>query len=268
MPETITVSRVIPARAERIFSAWLDADEHAKMTGSGATSGPNGTFTAGDGYIKGRTLESTPNSRIVQSWRTTEFPEGAPDATLTVTLEDLGESGTRVTLTQTGMPDGQAEAYADGWEKFYLDPMTKYFSSAGARLKEVGAAIEEAVEKTGEAVEHAIEEAKEELGETAKQAQKAMKSAKAQAKKAVKAVKKVQKRAVAKAKAVGQKVGKFLGAKKKKPAAKKAAPKRTAARKAPAKKAAAKKLPAKKLPAKKPAKKVAAKKAKAGPRRR
>ena len=228
MPETISVSRVIPARAERIFTAWLDADEHAKMTGSGATAASDGTFTAWDGYIKGRTIESSSPSRIVQRWRTTEFPEGADDSTLTVTLEDLGAEGTKVTLAQEGMPEGQSDSYADGWDKFYFDPMMKYFSSAGSRLKDVGAAIEQAVEKTGEAVGQAIQEATGELSETAKQAADAVKNAGVQAKKAVKAVKKVQKSAVAKAKAVGQKVGTFLGVKQKapasKPVAKKAAP--------------------------------------------
>lgn len=275
MPETMTVSRIIPARAERIYSAWLDVAEHAKMTGAPATSGPDGTFTAGAGYIKGRTLESTPSSRIVQSWRTTEFPEGAPDSTLVVTLEDLGDEGTKVTLSQSGMPEGQGESYADGWDKFYFEPMAKYFSSTGSRLKDVGAAIEDAVEKTGEAMGQALEGAKEELAETATQAKQAVKSAQAQAKKAVKAVKKVQKQAVAKAKAVGKKVGKFLDAKKRavekkaaplmKPAAKKAAASKSTAKKPvtkakPAsKKPAPKKQPSAKAPAaKKPVAKPAA----------
>ena len=259
MPESITVSRVIPAHAERIFTAWLDAEEHAKMTGSSATAGPDGTFTAGGGYITGRTLESTPNSRIVQSWRSTEFPQDAPDSTLTVTLEELGDEGTQVTLTQEGIPEGQSEAFIDGWEKFYFDPMTKYFASTESKLREVGEAIEEVVEKTTEAVEQAIEEAKEDLGETAKEAKEVIQTAK-------KAVKKVQKRAVAKAKAIGKKVTKLLAPKPKagaksanpKAAAKSAKPKAAAKNAKP--KAAVKKSAAKPL-AKKAAPKKAAPKA-------
>jgi uncharacterized protein YndB with AHSA1/START domain len=260
MPETITVSRVIPARAERIFAAWLDAAEHTRMTGSPATVGQDGKFTAWDGYISGATVESTPGSRIVQRWRSKDFPEGAGDSSLTVTLTEQGE-GTLVTLVHEGLPEGQAKSFSEGWGQWYFEPMTAYFGSMGSKLKDVGDALEGAVEKTGEAVGQALEEAGEQLQAAAKGAKKAVAKARKQAtratsqvKKAVakatsgarkeavkagKAVKKVEKKATAQAGALRARLAKAL---KRKPAAKKkAAPAKK--KPAPAKKKAA---PAKK----------------------
>jgi uncharacterized protein YndB with AHSA1/START domain len=256
MSETSTVSRIIPAPAERIFNAWLDPVEHGKMTGSGSTGGADGSFTAWDGYIIGRTRNSTPNSRIEQAWRTTEFPEGAADSTLVIDLEEVA-GGTRVSITHTGIPDGQGAGYEKGWDTFYFEPMTKYFSSPGSRMKEVGEAIEDAVED-------AVEEAGEQLEATVAAVKKARVSATKQAGKALKAVKKVQKRAAAKAKEVGKQVRALLKPKPKagkKGAARKAAPRKVAAKKAAPKKATTKKAAAKKAaPTKVAAKKVAAKK--------
>jgi uncharacterized protein YndB with AHSA1/START domain len=251
MPDTITVSRVIPARAERIFTAWLDAAEHARMTGSPASAGPDGQFTAWEGSISGRTVGSTPFTRIVQSWRSKEFPEGAPDSTLTVTLEEQA-SGTLVTLHHSNIPEGQGDEFADGWGEWYFDPMTTYFGSTGSRLKDVGEALEDAVEKTGEAVEQALEEAGEQLQATAQEVKKAVTkagaSARKQAVKAVKAVKKVQKQASQRAGKVGKRVQTLLRrTKKAAPAKKKKAAsgkKKAVARKPAPRKAAPKKKPA------------------------
>ena len=110
MSETIEVSRVIPARPERVFNAWLDASEHSLMTGGeAATVNPDGSFTAYDGYISGRTLDTAPHSRIVQTWRSTEFPDGAADSRLEVLLEPEGE-GTKVTLKHSDLHGGQGES--------------------------------------------------------------------------------------------------------------------------------------------------------------
>jgi uncharacterized protein YndB with AHSA1/START domain len=236
MSQTITVARVIPTRAERIFNAWLDPAEHAKMTGASAQGGENGAFTVWDGYITGRTLSSEPHSHIVQSWRTNEFPEGADDSTLTVSLEEV-EGGTKVTLHQEHVPAGQRDSYEKGWDDNYFTPMAKHFTTAGSRLKEVGEVLSDAVEKTEAAVEHAIDDVE-------KSVNKATGKARKQAAKAVKAVKKVQKKAVARAKAVGKSVQKLLAKKKPKKAGKKAPAVKKKVVAAKAKKAAPKKKPA------------------------
>jgi uncharacterized protein YndB with AHSA1/START domain len=74
--ESILISEVIPATPQRIFSAWMDSAEHSAFTGDEAVVVPEvgGEHQSAGGYIKGRTLELNEGSRIVQSWRTTEFP--------------------------------------------------------------------------------------------------------------------------------------------------------------------------------------------------
>ena len=82
------------------------------MTGSPANVDGivEGEFSAWDGYIFGKTLELTPNRRIVQAWRTTEFQDEAPDSQVEVLLEEV-VGGTKLTLTHTNMPEDQVESY-------------------------------------------------------------------------------------------------------------------------------------------------------------
>jgi activator of HSP90 ATPase len=131
LTERCEVSAFFPGvSAERLFSAWLDSEQHAAFTGSLAEIDPRagGVFTAWEGYIQGVTLELQPNSRIIQSWRTTEFPEDSPDSRLEVLLE--GENGgARLTLIHTGIPDGQGDSYRQGWEDYYFTPMQAYFGA-------------------------------------------------------------------------------------------------------------------------------------------
>ncbi len=127
--ESFTLTTILPASAEEIYNAWLSSAGHSQMTGSRAEvqGGSGGAFTAWDGYIWGRTLELEANRRIVQAWRTSEFPEGSPDSRVEILLEeDL--NGTKITLTHTNIPDGQGENYKQGWDDFYFTPMRAYFS--------------------------------------------------------------------------------------------------------------------------------------------
>jgi uncharacterized protein YndB with AHSA1/START domain len=137
--DSIRVSTVIPAHPERVYRAWLDAGEHGAFTGGRASIEPwiGGRHTAWDGYIVGMTLDLDPPRRIVQSWRTTEFPEGSSDSRLEVLLEPV-EGGTLVTLVHVEIPEGQGEKYRQGWEDYYLKPMRQYFEKliAGAGEQE------------------------------------------------------------------------------------------------------------------------------------
>ena len=98
------------------------------MTGSPAKADgrAGGDFTAWDGYIWGTFLELEKNRRILQSWRTSEFPEETDDSRVEVLLEDANR-GTKLTLIHTDIPVGQADEYKQGWEDFYFKPMKEYF---------------------------------------------------------------------------------------------------------------------------------------------
>jgi activator of HSP90 ATPase len=123
------LSIILPASAEKLYSAWLTSEGHALMTGSPARVDGRigGEFSAWDGYIFGRTLELQPPRRILQAWRTTEFPDHAPDSRLEILLKPA-EGGTRLTLIHTEIPEGQQESYRQGWQDFYFTPMRIYFA--------------------------------------------------------------------------------------------------------------------------------------------
>jgi activator of HSP90 ATPase len=130
--ESITLSAVIPATPEQIYDAWLHSKGHSAMTGSPATATARvgGAFTAWDGYIRGKNLELERGKRIVQAWRSTEFPKDAPDSRLEVLLAPASR-GTRVTLKHSEIPAGQSASYKQGWKDFYFVPMKKHFAKKG-----------------------------------------------------------------------------------------------------------------------------------------
>jgi activator of HSP90 ATPase len=124
------VSTVLPVDPLRVYQAWLSSAEHSAFTGSPAIIDPvvGGQFTAWDDYISGATVELVPFSRIVQRWRTTEFPPGAEDSLVSLSLEPDGCCGTRLTLQHTDIPEGQDESYRQGWLDYYFEPMQRYFA--------------------------------------------------------------------------------------------------------------------------------------------
>jgi uncharacterized protein YndB with AHSA1/START domain len=129
MKTEFTISTILPASPEKVFRAWLSSDGHSAMTGSPANVEPrvDGTFTAWDGYITGKTLELKPYTRIVQAWRTSEFPDESPDSRLEILLEPT-KKGSKLTLIHSNIPPDQADSYEGGWEDNYFKPMKVYFS--------------------------------------------------------------------------------------------------------------------------------------------
>ncbi|MGO8800491.1 MAG: SRPBCC domain-containing protein [Roseiarcus sp.] len=124
----------IPATPEAIYDAWLDGAAHSAMTGAEATASDKvgASFTAWDGYIHGRNIELVKGRRIVQSWRTSEFSDGEPDSTISVTLSPV-KGGAELTLEHANAPEDQRGYEEGGWEDNYFKPMKKYFSKRKPR---------------------------------------------------------------------------------------------------------------------------------------
>jgi activator of HSP90 ATPase len=129
--ETIRVSDEIPVGRDELYAAWLDGDRHAQMTGAGAEGSDQvgGQFSAWDGYITGTNLELEPGRRIVQAWRTSQFPQAAPDSRLEISFEPVA-SGTRVEIVHSAIPDGQGKSYEAGWVEHYFDPIKRHYRAA------------------------------------------------------------------------------------------------------------------------------------------
>jgi activator of HSP90 ATPase len=128
MTTEFTVEAMISARPLVIYAAWLDGKSHTNMTGGEATGEPTvgSEFTAWDGYIWGKNLELEPASRILQSWRTSQFTDDDEDSVIEVTLAAHGDESTTVTLKHSNVSDDQAEGYEGGWVDHYFEPMVAY----------------------------------------------------------------------------------------------------------------------------------------------
>ncbi|HVR62157.1 MAG TPA: SRPBCC domain-containing protein [Polyangia bacterium] len=136
--ESLSLSDLIPATGEEIYSAWLDSAEHAAFTGNAASIEPvvGGRHSTFAGYAHGAIVDLQPAQRIVETWRTTDFPDDSPDSRLEVTLEPT-VGGTMVTLLHTDIPEGQSDNYRDGWVKYYLEPLKSYFRRKNATVVDV-----------------------------------------------------------------------------------------------------------------------------------
>lgn len=132
--ETIQLSAFIPAEPMRVYVAWLSSEEHSAFTGGKAECDDKvgGQFTAWDGYIEGTNQQLLEGRKIVQAWRTTEFPEGAEDSLLTVHF-DPEQGGTRLTILHSRIPEGQGRDYEEGWGEYYLEPLVEYFGKKAPR---------------------------------------------------------------------------------------------------------------------------------------
>ena len=130
------VSCTIPAAPRVVYDAWLASADHSAMTGGEAQASTElgAPHSAWDGYITGVNIQLVPGVRIIQTWRTTEFPPEHPDSAITVDLNPV-KTGTKLTLWHNGVPDGQTSYEKHGWRDHYFKPMKAYFAARRTMAK-------------------------------------------------------------------------------------------------------------------------------------
>jgi activator of HSP90 ATPase len=126
--KTIKQTELIPAEPVDVYEAIMDAKRHSEFTGSKATSDPRvgGESTAWDGYIFGKNLKLESGKRIVQEWKTTEWPTDYPPSIVEFTFRQT-KDGTELTMVHQNVPAEQTNSYRQGWIDFYWKPLKKYF---------------------------------------------------------------------------------------------------------------------------------------------
>ena len=129
--QKILISSATP---EEVYDALVDPKKHSAFTGSKATGVPKvgGQFTASDRYISGKHLALVKGKKIVQEWKTTEWPENYESSILEVTLTTR-EGGTELKMFQSKVPASQVERYRDGWITYYWEPLKEYFQRKDAK---------------------------------------------------------------------------------------------------------------------------------------
>ena len=128
LTKTIKQKEFIPAPPGEIYDALLNERTHSEFTGAKATCERyvGGKFSAWNGYITGTNVKLESARRIVQEWRTSEWPDGFGPSLLEFQFQPK-EGGTEVRLVQSNVPAMQANFYKKGWAEFYWKPLRKYF---------------------------------------------------------------------------------------------------------------------------------------------
>lgn len=131
---TIRQTVALPASPRIVFKALADSKQHSAFTGSKAQipKRAGSKMTAYGGYISGNVLGLWPRMGLLQTWRTTEWPKGAPDSRLEIRLAPSGK-GTRLTMIHSAVPASQAARYAAGWKAFYWAPLRRYLKRRSAK---------------------------------------------------------------------------------------------------------------------------------------
>lgn len=142
----VVVERVFEAPRERVWAAWTDPEQYGRWWGPKdfTSSPPRMDFRVGGKYVNvmvspegkaywgtGIFREIVPLERLVFTDRFADadgnavqaasygFPDDFPmEMLITVTLEDAPGGRTRLTLTHSGLPEGEhSEGTAQGWRE-------------------------------------------------------------------------------------------------------------------------------------------------------
>jgi len=116
------------ASPKEVYELIMDSKNHAGFSGANASMSKkiNGKFEAYDGYCRGYNIELEDGKKIVQAWHFAE--DGWPEDHYSICtfLFENKDKGTKLTFTQTGIPEHKAEALKSGWKEFYWEPMKEY----------------------------------------------------------------------------------------------------------------------------------------------
>ena len=126
----IKQSITIKASPKNVYEALMDQKKHAKFTQHPAKISRNvgEKFSAFDGYCGGVNLELVEGKKIVQSWRAKDWPKGAL-STATFSLSKV-PGGTKLSFTQTDIPEKLVDDMKNGWKEFYWAPLKKMLEAA------------------------------------------------------------------------------------------------------------------------------------------
>ena len=127
MTKTLRQTVTIAASPKRVFAALIDEKKHATFTGNPAkiSRKAGGAFSCYGGYLEGFNLELVASKRIVQAWRSKNWPAGTYSI-VTFALSRMAGGRTRLSFTQLGVPASDVKEKTAGWHKAYWKPLKAY----------------------------------------------------------------------------------------------------------------------------------------------
>jgi uncharacterized protein YndB with AHSA1/START domain len=118
--QTVTIA----APPKKVYEALIDEKKHAKFTGNPATISRKvgGAFACYGDHLEGFNLELVAAKRIVQAWRSKNWPKGMYSI-VTFALARKPGGKTRLSFTQVGLPPSDVRQKTRGWKDFYWKPL-------------------------------------------------------------------------------------------------------------------------------------------------
>ena len=117
---------LINATPRQVYHALMNQKKHAQFTGERARirAKVGAPFNCYDDYITGVTLDLKPAQRIVQAWRSQNWPQGHYSV---VTFALFKKSGaTQLRFTQIGVPASDYARKNNGWRMHYWHPLKAF----------------------------------------------------------------------------------------------------------------------------------------------
>lgn len=117
------VVRLAEISPREAYEMLMDSDKHTQITGQEAKIGREvgNEFSAYNGHITGINVELQKDRRIVQKWRMKDWVDGHYSL-VTIAFRKVA-NGTKVTLTQSGVPGDKYNFIWEGWYNFYWNKM-------------------------------------------------------------------------------------------------------------------------------------------------
>jgi len=135
--KSIKQTATFNAKPKDVYELLMDAKKYSAFVGSTVkvSNKVKGKFNVFDGYCTGHNIELVEGKKIVQAWHFAE--KGWPEdhfSTCTFLFEKT-EKGTKMTFTQTNVPENTYKALADGWKEYYWEPMKAYLKIAKKKVE-------------------------------------------------------------------------------------------------------------------------------------
>ena len=129
--KTIKQTVTFAALPAQVYNLIMDAKKHGAFTGGKVTMSKKvkGEFKVFDGYCHGYNIELKEGKKIVQAWHFKE--EGWPEDHFSICTFEFEKvpKGTKLTFTQSEIPEHKAESLHEGWKQYYWKPMKEHLAT-------------------------------------------------------------------------------------------------------------------------------------------
>lgn len=126
MCKTIKQKVVFKTSPQFVYKMLASSESQTQWSGKKAkiSKKTGGVFSLYNGDFTGLNVELVPGKRIVQAWRSKEFPEGI-FSMVTFNLVSRKATSTELILTHRGVPKELIPGIEEVWRKLYWDKMRK-----------------------------------------------------------------------------------------------------------------------------------------------